>query len=466
MRNLVTLKRESELHRALANGFHYAESRLPSLRTTAFERVLLFLMVALLPLEENIPSIAGFTFTFILFGLMAAYVMSVHPRRLTQSMTRPVFLACYLFLSLGWLNELLHPGPSYHELARIGGMVGGAILIAAILRDKEALSSLLNGYLVAGLWVSIVLIMSSFGALQTATAVDFQSASNVRMAVIAGVPLKANLNGMAFVTAQGTVVALGLALKASSRAGKATLLALASLCLVGTAMPMSRSGIGIVLLSATAVLFAARVRLGKMILIGGLAAATLVLVVPEVVWSRMSFSTEVQEGRMEARAETYTAALSHLEEYFLFGVGEGNFWDSWALENDMVMAGKPGGAHNCFFQVTIYWGIAGLFGLLLVVWQAYRCLPRANTQDRLAVPIPGLALSLLLLMMVMHNLYSKDFSIGLGLLVGSRCWIWPRVSARVGQMLGRLDAIKGTSPFVGPEIKAGARLTEADCNRS
>ena len=80
------------------------------------------------------------------------------------------------------------------------------------------------------------------------------------------------------------------------------------------------------------------------------------------------------------------------------------------------------GAHNCFFQITIYWGIPGLLSFLAVVWQAYRCMPRVRPNDALTLALMAIAFSTFLFLFVMHNMYSKSFSLGLGLLIGARCW--------------------------------------------
>jgi hypothetical protein len=84
------------------------------------------------------------------------------------------------------------------------------------------------------------------------------------------------------------------------------------------------------------------------------------------------------------------------------------------------------GSHNGFFQVTIYWGLIGLGGLLWLIWRAYRCLPKHDGTDPLALCLVGISLSLFLMLTAQHNLYAKEFAVGLGLLVVGDCWIWPR----------------------------------------
>ena len=101
-----------------------------------------------------------------------------------------------------------------------------------------------------------------------------------------------------------------------------------------------------------------------------------------------------------------------------------------------IESGGVYGAHNAFIQVTIFWGLAGLLMLIVVVYLAYRCLPRGGGKDVLVLCLYGIAVALLLQMMVAHGLAAKEYSLGLGLLVGGHRWIWPKgiiLSVRRGQ---------------------------------
>jgi hypothetical protein len=108
------------------------------------------------------------------------------------------------------------------------------------------------------------------------------------------------------------------------------------------------------------------------------------------------------------------------------GVGAGNFWESWGYDNEFRGPGGEGtlGAHNSFFQVTLYWGMVGLLGLCVLIWQAYRCLPKQCGEDSLTLCLVGIAMALLLVLFFFNSFYEKWYSLGLGLLVGAHCWVW------------------------------------------
>jgi hypothetical protein len=122
----------------------------------------------------------------------------------------------------------------------------------------------------------------------------------------------------------------------------------------------------------------------------------------------------------------YQAAWDHLPEYWLTGVGAGNFWNgSWGKQSEYYKMNGVVGAHNCFIQVAIYWGLLGLLSLLSVVYYAYKCLPKECGSDPLRLAVLGVAVVLFSVMFVIHNLEFKAFTLGLGILVGAQHWIWP-----------------------------------------
>jgi O-antigen ligase len=143
---------------------------------------------------------------------------------------------------------------------------------------------------------------------------------------------------------------------------------------------------------------------------------------------------------VEGRAAVYTAALKHLPEYIVSGVGAGDFWKAWGRQSDFSWAnGSMHGAHNGLIQVTIYWGVPGLLALGIMLYFAYRCLPRFYGTEALSLGLFGVSVTLGLYIMMMHVVSFKGFSIGLGLLVGTQRWLWPHgvVSTSVPQLAHR-----------------------------
>jgi hypothetical protein len=119
--------------------------------------------------------------------------------------------------------------------------------------------------------------------------------------------------------------------------------------------------------------------------------------------------------------------LEHLPEFVISGVGQGNFNGPWGSDSSFArLDGSILGAHNGPIQLTIYWGIPALLALIMVIFNGYLCLPKGRKDDYGALCVYGVAVSALLFLQVHHVLGAKQFAIALGILVGGRCWIWPK----------------------------------------
>lgn len=418
---------EGRVGHTLPQGMGQASPATAYASTSTGEKVLLALIIITLPLESHLLIIPGFSVQFVMFGMVGLYLLLSRPSALLKTVGQPVFLAAYAFLVFSAAMEATAPHASYGELTRIAQMIMGAILIASICRDLAALRVALFAYLVAGLWLSILLFVTSYSTVKGMTSSTFEEASRLRAEAFSETPIEANINGMAFLAGQGAVVALSFALRARSLPVRNAFLGLGLFCMIGAFLPLSRGGVAIAVISCASVMYGFGLRHAKTLLVAILLGIAVFAVVPQAVWSRMSFSFEERDGKMEGRARVYKAAIDHLSDYILAGVGSGNYWSTWGRrtafgENNS----RVSGAHNSFLQVTLYWGVGGLLALLLIFWQAYRCLPSCAHREAASLSLLGLSVSLLLYAQVVHNLYAKEFCLGLGLLAGAHCWIWPK----------------------------------------
>jgi hypothetical protein len=320
-------------------------------------------------------------------------------------------------------------------------MLLGGVFVAALSRDLRALRVGMYGYLLAGLWLTVLLFLTTYGVLQGAKATNFEEATMVRSAVFSEQPLEVNLNRMAFFAAQGAVVALGLALTTQSMLWRNIFLGVTAACMVGAFLPLSRSGIIIAIASCAAVTLCYGMAQGgahcnrflKILLLIAALGSCVSILAPDAVLARFKFSTTYESGKTEGRAEVYMASLTHLPHYIMSGVGAGNFWGSWGQRSHFYTGDSVHGAHNGLIQVTIYWGVSSLVVICVLLSLAWRCLPRRCGTEALSLSLLGISVALMLYLMVTHVVSFKGFALGLGLLVGTRYWIWPRgvVSTRV-----------------------------------
>lgn len=401
-------------------------SILPQSSTTLIERFMLMTAIIILPLENSIPTVAGMSVSFLIFAALALYVIMNRPRTLGVICYHPVFIAAYAFIGVSALLEFSSPLPRYLEIIRFGEMIGGTACVAVLCRDRAGLAAGLYGYIAAALWVSVQLYLTSYGVLQDmGTADDFQEATNLRSNVSVG--FRINLNTLAFVCLQGAITAFALSLADKAKHRRILFIGIACVCLVASFLSMSRGNALGSVVSFAAILYACGVKQGKALILAAIVGMGLYTLVPDAVWSRMTFTTAVGEsGKMEARAHIYTMALNHLPEYIMAGVGAGNYHGGWAIEKGFVAgAGKLIGAHNSLLQITIYWGVLGLVVFLWVIWCIYRSIPLGCGRDGLSLALVGIIVSLGLWLLQNHTFYMKSFAFGVGLLVGARLGIWP-----------------------------------------
>ncbi|MGE3539048.1 MAG: O-antigen ligase family protein [Candidatus Tectimicrobiota bacterium] len=431
--------------------------------TGYLEHLFLLAMIVLTPLEDHLPTVGGRSVLFLLFALLALYVVLVRPWALAAIWSHPVFLAGYAWLGLAVLIESLHPHASYSEHGRIAQMLLGGVLVAALCRDKRALRMGMYGYLLAALWLTALLFLTSYGTLHELQATDFDEATQARAEVFKESTFVINLNRMAFFTAQGAVIALVMALYAQTLFWRHIYFAATAACLMGSFLPLSRSGIAIAIAACALVTLSYGISqrgayfkslLKSLLLIAALGGCILALA-PEAVFARFSFQTTYKSGKTEGRAKVYTASLVHMPEYVVSGVGAGNFWGPWGSRSHFATARGLIGAHNSLIQVTIYWGVLSLGGLCMVLYLAWRCLPQRCGTEAASLGLLGVSVTLLLYLMATHVVSFKGFSLGLGLLVGARHWLWPQgVVSGGGLRLASLRPVPEPFPYrPDPELQ-------------
>jgi hypothetical protein len=403
--------------------------------TTRFERLLLMVIIMILPLEEDLPYLAGLSVVYLLFAVTAIYALFHRAWALARTWLHPIFVAAYTLIAVALLIEYSHPESNTYEIIRTAMMVAGGVFIAALFRDRGAVRVCIFGYVFVGVAVSGYLFLALYGTLQGSIAFNFEDASRIRVEAWHGNLSDNSPNTMAFYAAQGSAAALSLALAAKSARLKTLSFGLTVFCLVGAFLPMSRGGILIAVISCAGVLFAHGVRHMNTIVAAFVIGISILILVPDAVFSRLTFTTQTYEGsgRKEGRARVYTAALKHFPDYVVKGVGSGNFWGSWGQRSDFgdpvryTALGSHNivlGAHNGPIQILIYWGLPGLLAFGGLIYQCYRSLPRHWDDDAIKLTAYGVATSLLLFFQVHHQLSTKQFSLGLGLLAGGSAWIW------------------------------------------
>lgn len=414
-------------------------------RTTKFERFLLFGIIISFPLQAVIPTVGGASLSFIIFAIAACYLIIWRPQVLMRTLQHPIFIAGFIFIGIGLFLEFAHSSFGYILVGRIGMMVLGGVFIASLCRDRSAFDTCLLGILMAGVVVSYVFVTSNYSDLAGAQVDNLIEANRLRKDLMRGNPLEKNLNQLAFMAAQGAVAGLVLVLTAKTPSKRNVFLAICAFCLVGTFLPMSRSGILIFFLTACSIFFTTGLMKPR-VLIGGLVLIILVVaIVPEAVWVRLTISTEKRVGTGSAedsRVSLYGRVLDQLPDIFLSGVGANHYYGNWGKTHGFFAEGrnKAAGTHNCLAQVIMFWGLPGLLAFCAFLWQGYRFLPKQKGLDSVRLGILGISLSMFLRAMFMHQLNDKGFSIAFGMLAGASLWILPKTLNKIPSRIPVLSA--------------------------
>lgn len=400
----------------------------------------------ILPLENYFPTVAGMTVNFLMFAMLAAYIVVNRPSILGKTWYHPVFIAAYAFISVSALLEFSSPLSRYGDIIRFAQMIVGAVCVAVLCRDRSALTAGMYGYIATAFFVSIVLYSTGYGTLQGMQADDFDESSHLRNQAFGNKPLGANINGLAFLSAQGAIVAFALSLSDKLKHLRIILMGAGAFCLIASFLPMSRGVVVVSLVSFATILYNQGFRYGKALILATIIGIGVYMVVPDAIWGRMVFSTETKHGKMESRAQLYTTALNRLPEYIVAGVGAGNYFGKWGIEKGFARS-KDGivfahGVHNSFLAVAIYWGILGLSMFLWLIWQVYRSIPSRAGHDELSLALLGILVSLGLYLMQLHGFYDKPFAFGIGMMVGARQWIWP--VGIVSEVVGKRSSVPVT----------------------
>lgn len=395
-------------------------------RSNKVDRVLLFILVFSIYFESNLPLIYGASTPFLLFGITLFYLAITRLKTLVRLFTGKYFLISISFALLCIFMETLHPFPSYDFITRYVNMIIGMFCIVALCRDRMALDIALFTFILASAVQSFLIITGTAPLMQNINAVGFSDASQARLMAFEEFYLRGNLNDISYFSSIGSIIGIIWAYYEKVKWKKWLLAALTFPSILGVFLPASRTGAVIFFASFLLFLFKSKIKFKKWILAIPALLIILAVTVPDMVWVRLSSLVRITELQEEdSRTKVYIAVLNNINQYFITGVGSGNYWHGWAVNagitnrftTDVAMA-----AHNAFFQVWIYWGLPALAAFLYLIYVYRNALERDVAGDRRRTCIYIFIMIIPMIFLFYHSFYHKSFSIGLGLLLSARFW--------------------------------------------
>jgi len=395
-------------------------------RSNRIDRILIFILVFSIYFESNLPLIYGASTPFLLFGLTLFYLAVTRLKTLIRLFSGKYFLISISFAIICVFMETLHPFPSYDFISRYVNMIIGMFCIVALCRDRMALDIALFTFILASAVQSFLIITGTAPLMQNINAVGFSDASQARLMAFEEFYLRGNLNDISYFSSIGSIIGIIWAYYEKVAWKKWLLVALTFPSILGVFLPASRTGAVIFFASFLLFIYKSKIKFKKWALAIPTLLILLAFTVPDMVWVRLGSLIRITELQEEdSRTKVYIAVLKNVNQYFITGVGSGNYWHGWAVNagitnrftTDVAMA-----AHNAFFQVWIYWGLPALIAFLYLMSIYRDAIVRDIAGDRRRTCIYIFIMIIPMIFLFYHSFYHKSFSIGLGLLLSARYW--------------------------------------------
>lgn len=382
-------------------------------------------------IEESLFSQDTFTgggIVFYSFIPFLVYTVIKNPNALSVAFFNPLVITFSVFIFTALVIESLHPTPSYRDVGRTFYMVFSIPLFAVwVYKDTRYLYYISIMFIIYSLVHSLNLAFSV--SLPEMLAVG--NSENAR-ALLLNSFFTSNSNGVSYLA--GTSLLICYIIIEYTKPGplaKFIFNALIIIFFYTLLLCLSRSGT-INFIFLTILLFARsklkpkafHLAIVVVFLIGYLAVSN--EKVTGLLFSRFETVTLDEEEATDSRAVLYIKVLKHLDEVFLFGVGEGNYYGKWGINSDFnkLLVDDDGSTidkivptHNSFAQIIYYWGIIPLALYIIALVIVARMI--RNDKDSLYIQIANILFySTFILIIFSNNFNTKDFSMIFGVILG------------------------------------------------
>lgn len=387
--------------------------------------ILAVLPVLIIPFENQV-RIFGFSLAKLTIFPLFLGVLLLCPGRWLMVLKHKVFLFAGAFVAVSAIIERFHPNSDLDFIYRTLQMFIFATLIATVSIDKVTFQRLLYSIALVCSFIALYLIYNFYGAV-SGNVTGFKEAGTLRDKAFEAMTLETGLNILGYTVGLGAIVALSYLFVAKKNSHRIMWGGIYVLCAIGSFIPLSRGAFVALIIGSVLVLsrnFSKVLNPGTValfIVIG----FTVISLVPEALTERYSVINSEQEAtsnKKEGRVLIYTAALEALPEYWMFGVGTGNYWTQWASQHGFGRVTENGygvlGPHNGFITAWVYFGLPGFLLFSMVCVSAAIACPKSKAQSLESAVLLGLLGLGLMWMMFTHSLYLKPFGVILGLIVG------------------------------------------------
>jgi O-antigen ligase len=390
------------------------------------DRIILFLLIPAIYFEANLPYYGTASTPFIFFALVVAYLVTTRMRSMFKLMLGKYFLASLFFVFVCIFMETIHSSPNYEYVLRYFNTSIGIYCIALLCRDKESLGVTIMSFILSSALQAIILIAGTMVFLRGFAAKGFVDASQIRIRAFDNFYLRGHPIDISLFCTIGALLGIIYFFYEQNRNKKFLLVSLTIPSIVGIFLPASRTGAIIFFTALIIFIFKSKIKIKRWLVPSLLLALLLLIAVPDVVWVRLFSIANFSELQQDdSRAKGYEAVLNSIDQYFLTGVGSGNYWNRWAVgagitsirETNVALA-----AHNAFLQIWMYWGLPALISFFILMYVYAKGLYTDLSDNTQKACIYIFIVTIPLIFLFYPSFYNKTFAVGIGMLVGARFW--------------------------------------------
>ena len=399
--------------------------------TDFWNNFLVFLYIISLPIQEDIPTLLGFSISAVIAILMLIKIFSSsYSNRLIAVLKMPLTKALFAYIIVCSFLESLHPSASYGGLLRIFSNYVGAICIATIITNEMGIKVLIFAYIISAIYLSIFLYFYGWEIASISAAQTFSAANNVRDELLSNVPITQNPNYMSYTIGVSIVVLLILILKKNQLLfikPSFSYIIITALS-IGLLLTMSRTGIIVMIITILFIMYYFHLFSFERLIIIVFAGMLLYTVAPDSVKTRLKISNTEEMDEFgnqfegDSRNVTFDESLTEVTNNFFWGTGEGNLWGGEYLKHSKLVrfneeknTYKMSGSHNLIFQNIIQWGVIALFFFLAIFYNVLKIMPSRNNLDFNSIIVLVFNFAAIILMFFDHIGSNKEYSIAFSL---------------------------------------------------
>ena len=394
-----------------------------------FDKILVLVICALLPLDNHLPLFYGSTYSFVVYGISFFYHIIFSKNIFIRIIKIPIFKYIAMFAIIAFISEALRINSSHYYLRRTILMYLGAVLLSISAIKIRNNYFIFNSIIISGIFLFVVNSISTYSYLSTFNSTEslsFYDASSVKGVMGEAMSFQDNQNTIGLNFSLFYITTLFYSI--NSKGNKRNILFIISLSfLLGSLMTMSRSTI-IINVVTTILLLKFQKIISTYFLKISAGIFIVYLLTPTIVFDRL-FSTlsliSDAETALDIKDSRFTLLYNsayYFFDVFPFGAGDYNYWNDWGINTRFSKNGyKVSGTHNVFSQLYYLYGIIPAMLFIQFNISLYKIIAKGFSKNKLInkdyIFLSIIHIFIFLSFFLTHQLYIKLYSVSYCLII-------------------------------------------------